>query len=519
MRSVLVVVTVVLTGCGAAQGPPEAPGLSADAARAGTRAEALVQAGRLAEAAELYDRAASLDPSSARIWLGGARVRFRLQQWPEAITRAERALALDGDDPQTVTTLGHAYLAARRLDPAHRLYRQLVLRRPTDARGWAGLASVAAARRDLEAAARNLERAVASEPGAAEYWARLGTVRRRLRRPAAAARALDRAARLDPGRRALDRQVYELALEGGDPDVARSAASRLFGAEAAEWKVATGLLGRDDPVGAAGALEQLLERDASRHDARLLLARIHARVGRLDASALLLEALPESAPQWVDGQRLSGRIRAASGDLPGALRHLRAAFDVSPERKDVTVELAEACRATGALEEARARLAVAIERWPDDASVRYQHAMVVYAMGDEDVAVRAMFGVLSVQEDHPGALNFIGYTWTLQGRRLARAEAFIRRALDRRPDDGGIVDSLGWVLFKRGQLEEAEAELRRAVTLSPDSGEIHFHLAEVLWARGRRGEARAHYEAAVSKTREGAERQRFEARRRARVRR
>ncbi|MCA9541841.1 MAG: tetratricopeptide repeat protein, partial [Myxococcales bacterium] len=139
----------------------------------------------------------------------------------------------------------------------------------------------------------------------------------------------------------------------------------------------------------------------------------------------------------------------------------------------------------------------------------YLLALIVQEMDGDAAAVTAMQSVLAIDADHAGALNFIGYTWADQGVRLDEAEAMIRRALSGRPDDGAIVDSLGWVLYRKGDLAAAETALRRAIELSPDVGEIHFHLAEVLRAQRREPEARAAYQEAVEHARDDAEKARF----------
>jgi tetratricopeptide (TPR) repeat protein len=70
--------------------------------------------------------------------------------------------------------------------------------------------------------------------------------------------------------------------------------------------------------------------------------------------------------------------------------------------------------------------------------------------GDEEKALAVMNEVLERDPDHASALNYVGYTWAEQGERLDEAENMIRRAIDLRPDDGYIADSLGWVLYQRG---------------------------------------------------------------------
>ena len=95
-------------------------------------------------------------------------------------------------------------------------------------------------------------------------------------------------------------------------------------------------------------------------------------------------------------------------------------------------------------------------------------------------ALNYMNQVLDREPDHPGALNYVGYTWVEQGLNLSKAEDFIRRALELRPEDGFITDSLGWLFYKKatilmkggsskdadGYLKAAIIELKKAAALT-----------------------------------------------------
>ncbi|MBP1720094.1 MAG: Peptidoglycan-binding LysM, partial [Deltaproteobacteria bacterium] len=76
--------------------------------------------------------------------------------------------------------------------------------------------------------------------------------------------------------------------------------------------------------------------------------------------------------------------------------------------------------------------------------------------------IRQMRRVLENNPDHAQALNYIGYTYAEKEISLDEAEALVKRALELKPDDGYITDSLGWVYFKKGQLDKAIAELEKA---------------------------------------------------------
>jgi Flp pilus assembly protein TadD len=122
--------------------------------------------------------------------------------------------------------------------------------------------------------------------------------------------------------------------------------------------------------------------------------------------------------------------------------------------------------------------------------------------GQRTRALEVMQALIAREPEHAGALNYVGYSWAEQNVRLEEAETLIRRALQVSPSDAAIVDSLGWVMFRRGDLTGAEATLRRAIELDAEEGELHFHLAEVLAAARRFPEAVEAYDKALSLTKD-----------------
>jgi len=92
---------------------------------------------------------------------------------------------------------------------------------------------------------------------------------------------------------------------------------------------------------------------------------------------------------------------------------------------------------------------------------------------------------LELFPDQPLVLNYLGYSWVDQGVNLDEGMSMIRRAVEQRPDDGYIVDSLGWANFRIGNYEEAVKDLDRAVELKPDDSTINDHLGDAYWRVGR----------------------------------
>jgi len=87
-------------------------------------------------------------------------------------------------------------------------------------------------------------------------------------------------------------------------------------------------------------------------------------------------------------------------------------------------------------------------------------------------------------------LNYLGYSWVDRGMNLDEAFKMLRKAVELRPNDGYIVDSLGWAHYKLGRYEEALRDLEQAIELRPADPVINDHLGDVYWKTGRKLEAK-----------------------------
>ena len=97
---------------------------------------------------------------------------------------------------------------------------------------------------------------------------------------------------------------------------------------------------------------------------------------------------------------------------------------------------------------------------------------------------------LELFPDQPHVLNYLGYSWIDQGIKLDEGMEMIKKAVQQRPDDGYIVDSLGWAYYRLGNYEEATKQLERAIELKPEDPTINDHLGDAYWRIGRVLEAR-----------------------------
>src|SRR6201995_5849932 len=97
---------------------------------------------------------------------------------------------------------------------------------------------------------------------------------------------------------------------------------------------------------------------------------------------------------------------------------------------------------------------------------------------------------LELQPEQPHVLNYLGYSWIDQGVNLDEGMKMIKRAVEQRPDDGYIVDSLGWAYFRIGNYDEAVKNLERAIDLKPEDPTINDHLGDAYWRVDRTLEAK-----------------------------
>jgi tetratricopeptide (TPR) repeat protein len=97
---------------------------------------------------------------------------------------------------------------------------------------------------------------------------------------------------------------------------------------------------------------------------------------------------------------------------------------------------------------------------------------------------------LDLFPEQPHVLNYLGYSWIDQGINLDEGMAMIKKAVQQRPDDGYIVDSLGWAYYRIGNYEEAVKQLDRAIELKPEDPTINDHLGDAYWRVGRELEAK-----------------------------
>jgi tetratricopeptide (TPR) repeat protein len=237
--------------------------------------------------------------------------------------------------------------------------------------------------------------------------------------------------------------------------------------------------------------------------ARLLAADIQASAQHLDVALSLLD----DAQKIDDPIRPIVRLRRAAvlqrlERTDEAIREVERIGRDYPDSSLPDIELGDLLRIRHRFPEAVVAYDRAIGRIhqsePGNWILYYSRGIAYERTGQWTRAEADFNHALELSPDQPSVLNYLGYAYADMGRNLERARDMIQRAAARRPNDGAITDSLGWVMYRQGNFDEATKLLERAVGLEPEDPTITDHLGDVYWAAGRRIEAQYQWRRALT---------------------
>ncbi|WP_229459365.1 tetratricopeptide repeat protein [Massilia cavernae] len=231
------------------------------------------------------------------------------------------------------------------------------------------------------------------------------------------------------------------------------------------------------------------ERDPSR--VLLMLSQLAEQRDDLAASRKWLDKIDSADPAMTFGVQIKrAQLMGRTGDVAGA-RKLLTGLAPAEKTEQAQVVLAEGqvLRDAGQFANAYKVLEVGTRRFPDNPDLLYDFALQAEKIGRVEVMEKALRAVMALAPDNHHAYNALGYSLAERNVRLDEALALIDKAMKMAPEDPFIMDSLGWVHYRMGNLDAAELQLRKAYSLRNDA-DIAVHLGEVLWRKGQQAEAR-----------------------------
>lgn len=238
------------------------------------------------------------------------------------------------------------------------------------------------------------------------------------------------------------------------------------------------------------------------HDATLLLADIAAKYEQYQEALNYYSKIPEKHRDYIASRHKMAEMMIEMDDNNKALSTLE---QLAHKTKDIKTRIR-----IGDIYRRNEQFGLALESYNKaakelghDIPDEYWHLYYLRGMTHEQAkdwtsAEEDLKKALSHRPDHPYLLNYLGYAWADRGENLDKALGMIKRAVDLRPNDGFIIDSLGWVEYRLGKYEDAIPNLERAVELQPYDPIINDHLGDAYWQVGRKLEAKFQWERSIN---------------------
>ena len=210
-----------------------------------------------------------------------------------------------------------------------------------------------------------------------------------------------------------------------------------------------------------------------------------------------LEAIPEESDLYAAARVRMGFILNEEGHTEKAIELIRK--EIEKESKDLEFYrfLAALYEEEDRLEDAEDIFKKGLSLSPQDTGLHYKLGILYGKRNKHQESIEEMETVLKLDPDNADAINFIGYSYAERGMRLDEAERLIKEALRLKPDNGYIMDSLGWVYFKQSRVKLAIDYLKRALDLLPEDPTIAGHLGDAYKKDGQMEKALNVYKRAL----------------------
>jgi tetratricopeptide (TPR) repeat protein len=229
--------------------------------------------------------------------------------------------------------------------------------------------------------------------------------------------------------------------------------------------------------------------------ALLSLADLYESVKKPAMAIKVYERMPASSPLKRNAQiQLATNLDAADRS-DEAIKILKAVTKEDPRDLEAIMALGNVERGRKKFADCAVTYSQGIDALPDTAdktsAIYYYYRGICEERSKQwNKAEADMRKALELQPEQPHVMNYLGYSWIDQGVNLDEGMKLIKRAVDQRPDDGYIVDSLGWAYYRIGNYEDAVKNLERAIDLKPEDPTINDHLGDAYWRIGRTLEAK-----------------------------
>ncbi|MCU0597722.1 MAG: tetratricopeptide repeat protein [Desulfobacterales bacterium] len=447
----------------------------------------------------------NVDPNHVDALIMAATIKKALNKDEDVKAMYEKALQSDPTRKSTYQILGKMYLDDGDLDSAYRTYEQMIQNFSNDYTGYYYLGMIYEVKGNLDKAEEAFLKTLELSPTLIEPRLELIKIYQNTRQNKKLIAVYEEIREQYPDNIPVAIELSILYHQNSRVE----AAGRIF--------EELGMQSLEDPNVIKTVIQNLIlqKRD---QDAVILLGgmlktapenpEIHYALGiaysNLDQHDLAFEQFETIQPQskfYSNAAVHMAIIYYQKKDIDKGIEVLQAAYNNIPDSSRIVIipYLVSLYKEKGFMDEAISMVNQGLALDPENADLNFELGVIFDKLGNTDGAIEQMKKVISLNPDHTDALNYLGYTYADKGILLEEAEQLIRKALSQEPENGYIIDSLGWLYYRKGMYTEAAAYLERAVSLVPDDPIILEHLGDVYRQLNQRDKALEYYEKALQK--------------------
>jgi tetratricopeptide (TPR) repeat protein len=228
-------------------------------------------------------------------------------------------------------------------------------------------------------------------------------------------------------------------------------------------------------------LESILHQTPDSDRVRFYLGAVYEEVKDYKAAIQQFKEIAKSSKYFADSVMHSAYLFKLMGDQQAAVNLMEANIDFLDDNPKIFALYASFLDNLKKYDEARELLEKANDKFPKDVQILYQLGAVYDQLGQSDKTVEKMEHLIELDKNHVEGLNYLAYLYADKTKNLETAEKLARRALSLRPNDGFILDTLGWVLYKQNKMDEAVRTLEKAHAIEGAESIIAEHLGDVYF--------------------------------------
>lgn len=447
-----------------------------------------VRAGLVGQALEQCDEAIKIKKDFPEARILQASLNSVLGFHDKARKGYEELLAMDPQNKEAQILLGATYLDENKLDQAAHYFEGLSRKNPKSHIVWYYLGRTYLMKKDASSLA-NAETAfkmsLKNEQNFVQSVVELGSIYEKRGQPDKAI-ALYESYQKQFGpdvtiaenlvQTYLAREEYEKAFEQ------LKAINELDqGNLNAQLKMAFILVDQKKFKEAVPLLESILHQSPESDRVRFYLGAVYEELKDFKAAIQQFKEIPKSSKYFADSVMHMAYLYKLLDNPNAAIALLEGQMEFLDDNAKIYALYGSFLEGQKKYKEAKELLEKGAQKFPMDAQILYQLGSVYDQMGESDKTVSTMEQLLAVDKNHIEGLNYLAYLYADKTKNLDVAEKLARRALSLRPNDGFILDTLGWVLFKQNRLDEAVKTLEKAHQIEGKESIIAEHLGDVYF--------------------------------------